>query len=121
MADQTANNVYAVPTDPTQIADGGGGLIDGAAFPIYAALPSPDQLSNGPSGSIYTDQFKPPPRRGGPQVRQIFPDGGVVIPWPSASFTSLDDVAYDPTDHRIFVVDSNGTTVRTIKIYSVSP
>jgi sugar lactone lactonase YvrE len=122
VSDQTNGVILSVPLDPTLLADGGAGLVDGAAFPVFATLEGPDQLSAGPNGTVYTGEFLPPTDGGGtPQVRQIFPDGGVVVPWPTFTFTSLADVAYDPTNHRLFVVDSNGTTVRTIRIFPVSP
>jgi hypothetical protein len=122
VSDQTNNVILSVPLDPTQIAEGGATLVDGGAFAVYATLSAPDQLSAGPNGSVFTGQFLPPSDGGAtPQVRQIFPDGGVVVPWPSFTFTSLSDVAYDKTNHRLFVVDSNGTTVRTIRIFPVSP
>ncbi len=54
-------------------------------------------------------------------MRQISPDGGVTVPFPNFTFTSLADVAYDKTNHRLFVVDSNGTTVRVIRIFPVAP
>jgi hypothetical protein len=119
VSDQTNNAILAVPTDPTQIADGGSGLVDGAAFPVYASVGSPDQLSLGPNGTIFTDQFQATFDGGPVQVRQIAPDGGVTVLFPNVQFTSLSDVAYDATNHRLFVVDNNGTTVRTIKVFPV--
>lgn len=122
VSDQTNNVIVSVPLDATQLAEGGATLADGAAFPVYATLEGPDQLAAGPNGSVYTGQFLPATDGGGtPQVRQVFPDGSVVVPWPSFTFTSLADVAYDPNNHRLFVVDSNGTTVRAIRIFPVSP
>ena len=120
VSDQTNNVIVAVPTDATQIADGGATLVDGGLFPIYANVSGPDQLCAGPSGSIYTDQFQSSYDGGGPQVRQVWPDGGVTIPYPNVQFTSLSDVAYDKTNSRLFLVDNNGTTVRTIKIFPVT-
>jgi sugar lactone lactonase YvrE len=120
VSDQTNNAIFSVPTDPTQIADGGAGLANGNPFALYAGLSGPDQLSAGPDGTIFTDQFLSNSDGGGPQIRQIWPDGGVTIPYPNVSFTSLSDVAYDATNHRLFVVDNNGTTVRTIKIFPVA-
>ncbi len=119
VSDQTNNVIVAVPTDPSQIGDSGATLVDGAAFPVYATLSGPDQLSPGPNGTIYTDQFQSSYDGGGPQVRQIAPDGGVTVLFPTVQFTSLSDVAYDGTNHRLFVVDNNGTTVRTIKVFPV--
>jgi len=119
VSDQNHNAILAVPTDPTQLADGGATLADGAAFPIYASIPGPDQLSVGPNGTIFTDEFLSGADAGPPQVRQIAADGSVSIPWPTVTFAGLSDVKYDATNHRLFVVDSNGTTVRTIKIFPV--
>ena len=120
VSDQTNGLILAVPTDSTQIADGGAGLVDGGPFPVYATVSGPDQLCLGPNGSVYTDQFQSFTDGGTPQVRQIWPDGGVTVPWPNVQFTSLSDVAYDASGNRLFVVDNNGTTVRTIKIFPVS-
>ena len=121
VADQNDNVIYAVPTAAALVADGGATLADGGAFTVYANVQAPDQLSAGPNGTIFTDQFQSTYDGGGPQVRQIAPDGGVTVLFPSVSFTSLSDVAYDATHSRLFVVDSNGTTVRTIKIFPIGP
>ncbi len=119
VADQNHNAIYSVPTAAVQIADGGAALADGGAFALYANIEGPDQLSAGPNGTIFTDQFQSTYDGGGPQVRQIAPDGTVTVLFPSVSFTSLSDVAYDATHSRLFVVDNNGTTVRTIKIFPI--
>jgi hypothetical protein len=122
LSDQTAGTIVMVPTSAAALADGGAGLADGGAFPVLASLSSPDMLTAGPNGTLFTDQGPQSSSDAGPpQVRQIAPDGGVTIPWPGVTFTSLNDVAYDPTHHRLFVVDSNGTTVRTIKVLPVTP
>jgi hypothetical protein len=115
VVDQTANAIYSIPRDPSQLGDGG--LADGAPYTVYASIPSPDQLTSGPNGSVFTDQFKPATDGGPIEVRQVFPDGGFTTVTPDAGFTGLSDVAYDATGHRLFVIDSNGTTVRTIKIF----
>ena len=117
VVDQNTNTVYALPTDTTQLGDGG--LADGGPYPVYATVVSPDQLSAGPNGSVFTDQFRPATDGGPLQVRQIWPDGGVNVFAPSVDFAGPTDVAYDKTNHRLFVVDTNGTTVRTIKILPV--
>jgi sugar lactone lactonase YvrE len=122
VSDQTNNVILSIPLDPSELADGGASLADAAPFTVYASLSAPDQLAAGPNGSVYTGQVLPATDGGGsPQVRQVFADGGVVVPFPNFTFTSLADVAYDPTGHRLFVVDSNGTTVRVIRIFPVSP
>jgi hypothetical protein len=117
VSDQTPNLIYAVPTDPTLIAAGGGGLIDGGPFPVVATLESPDQLSTGPNNTILTDQFHTLADGGGPEIRQINPTTGAVSIYTDAGFTSLSDVAYDATNGRIFVVDNNDTTVKLIWIF----
>ncbi len=121
VSDQTNNVILAVPLDPTQIGASLTTLIDGGAFPVYATVDGPDQLSAGPNGTIYTDEFLSNYDGGTPQVRQISPDGGVTVPFPNVQFTSLSDVAYDATNSRLFVADTNGTNVRTIKILPVVP
>ncbi len=120
VSDQTNNAIIAVPLDPTQIGTSKTTLADGGAFPVYATVDGPDQLSAGPDGTIYTDEFLSNYDGGTPQVRQISPDGGVTIPFPDQKFTSLSDVAYDAKNSRLFVADTNGSTVRTIKILPVS-
>ncbi len=119
VSDQNHNTIYAVPTSAAQIEDGGATLADGGAFTVYASIEGPDQLSAGPNGTIFTDQFQSTYDGGGPQVRQIAADGTVTVLFPNVSFTSLSDVAYDATHGRLFVVDNNGTTVRTIKIFPI--
>jgi hypothetical protein len=116
VVDQNVNTIYALPTSAGSIGDGG--LADGAAYPTFATLPSPDQLTGGPNGSFFTGQFKPTVDGGTPEIRQVFADGGVST-LGGATYTSLSDVAYDATNKRLFVVDSNGTTLRTIKIVPV--
>src|SRR6185295_6713542 len=59
VSDQTNNVILSVPLDPTQLAEGGATMADGATFPVYATLQGPDQLSAGPNGSIFTGQFLP--------------------------------------------------------------
>lgn len=120
VSDQTNNVILAIPLDPTQIGASQTKLADGGAFPIYATVDGPDQLSAGPDGTIYTDEFLSNYDGGTPQVRQISADGGVTIPFPDQKFTSLSDVAYDAKNSRLFVADTNGSTVRTIKILPVS-
>ena len=116
VSDQNQNAIFAVPA--TGVGDGG--LADGAPYPVYASLPVPDQLALGPNGIIYTGQFLSTVDGGAPAVREIFPDGGVDILDAATGLTEPKDVAYDPTNKRLFVVDSNGTLVRTIRIYPIN-
>jgi sugar lactone lactonase YvrE len=108
------------------VSDQGRGVLyslplEGAKPPydVYASVPSPDTLSEGPEGSIITGQFKPLADGGAPQLRRILSDGGVQPLHPEAQLVRPRGVAYDRKNRRIFVADSNGTTVRTVKILPV--
>jgi hypothetical protein len=107
VSEQARGLLYALP-------------LDGGATPpykVYAALPSPDALTEGPNGSLVTGQFRPLSDGGPLQLRQVFTDGGFQVIQPGAALTKPQGVAYDKTNRRLFVADSNGTTVRTIKIF----
>jgi hypothetical protein len=108
VSDQTLGNIYSLPLD--------GGFAEGGPYDIFAAVPSCDALTGGPSGSVITGQFKPLADGGPLQLRQAFPDGGVQVIHPDAGLAKPQGVAYDKTNKRLFVADSNGTTIRTIKI-----
>jgi hypothetical protein len=99
-------------------ADDGGDAGDAATTPLYttlAALPGVDQLSIGPTGVIYAGQHSSD--GGAPQIHRITTDGGSAPFQPTVAFTQLGGIAYDTQYNRVFVADSNGTSVRTIKIY----
>lgn len=115
VSDQTQNTIFALPLDAGALD---GGPSDGG-HAVFATLPIPDQLAAGPGGSVFTGQFKATVDGGSPQIRWISPDGGVTILAPATQLTVPSGVAYDPTHRRLFVADSNGTTVRTIKILPV--
>jgi hypothetical protein len=104
--------IYSLPLD--------GGFVDGGPYDVFAAVPSTDALTEGPNGSVFTGQFKPLSDGGPLQIRQVWPDGGVDTPYPDAGLSKPQCVAYDKTNKRLFVCDSNGTTVRTIKIFPVN-
>jgi hypothetical protein len=102
-------------------ADDAGDAGDAAAAALYttlATIEGVDQLSAGPGGSILAGQHLPD--GGAPQLQQISADGGVVAVQASATFTKLGGIAYDTTYNRVFVADSNGGSVRTIKIYPLA-
>lgn len=107
VSEQGRNVLYALPTD--------GGAV--APYPIYAEIPSPDALTRGPGDSILTGQFKPQTDGGPLQIRQIGSDGTVKVVVPDQTFTKPQGTAYDPTNKRLFVADSNGSTVRTVRIF----
>ncbi len=129
VGDRAHDVIYTVPTNLALLDAGpdldaadadaeAGAILDATApppYPVFASLPAPDQLSAGPNGSIFAGQKTND--GGAPQLRQIFPDGGITPFQPTATFTSLGGVAYDSVSKRLFVVDSNGGSVRTIKIY----
>jgi hypothetical protein len=125
VSDRAQNVIYQVPTDLALLDAGtaadadaeAGAIVDASTspYPVYASLPAPDQLSAGPNGSLFAGEKLSD--GGAPQVRQVFVDGGVVTFQPTVTFTSLAGVAYDDAAKRLFVADSNGGAVRTIKIY----
>ena len=91
----------------------------GGPYDTFANVPSCDTLTAGPGGSVITGQFRPLADGGPLQIRQAFPDGGVRTLAEATKFAKPQGVAYDKTNKRLFVADSNGTTVRTIKIVPV--
>jgi sugar lactone lactonase YvrE len=124
VSDLAQNVIYSIPTDLSLLDAGAddadaeaGAAVDASMspYPVYASLPAPDQLSIGPNGSVFAGEKLAD--GGAPQLRQIFADGGIVSFQPTVTFTSLAGVAYDATAKRLFVADSNGGSVRTIKIY----
>jgi sugar lactone lactonase YvrE len=86
---------------------------------VFAVVPSPDTITEGPGGSVFTGQFRPLDDGGPLQVRQAFPDGGVQVVHANVDFAKPQGVAYDKSNKRLFVADSNGTTVRTLKILPI--
>jgi hypothetical protein len=106
--------------DAGEIDDAGDGG-DAAVPPLYttlATIEGVDQLSAGPGGTILAGQHLPD--GGAPQLQQISADGGVAAVEATATFTKLGGIAYDTTYNRVFVADSNGGSVRTIKIYPLA-
>lgn len=111
VSEQQRGVIYALPLD--------GGFAAGGPYEVFANVASCDSLTAGPGGSVITGQFRPLGDGGPLQLRQAFPDGGVQVLHPEATFAKPQGVAYDKTNKRLFVADSNGTTVRTIKILPV--
>ena len=111
VSDQQKGMIYSLPLD--------GGFPDGGPYDVFATVASCDALTGGPSGSVITGQFKPLADGGPLQLRQAFPDGGVQVIHADAGLAKPQGVAYDKTNKRLFVADSNGTTVRTIKILPI--
>lgn len=92
-------------------------LDGGTDITPFAAVPSPDTLVEGPNGSILTGQFQPLADGGPLQIRQAWADGGYNVVFPDAGFAKPQGLAYDKKNKRVFVADSNGTVVRTLKIF----
>ncbi len=111
VSDQQRGTIYSLPLD--------GGFVDGGPYEVFAAVPSCDALTAGPSGSVITGQFRPLSDGGGLHLRQAFPDGGVRGVHDEVELAKPQGVAYDKTNKRLFVADSNGTVVRTIKILPI--
>jgi hypothetical protein len=105
VSDQARGVLYALP-------------LSGAAppYPVYARVASPDALAEGPNGSLITGQYKRLNDGGPLQIRQVMPDGTVKV-IATSDLARPQGVAYDTRNKRLFVADSNGTTVRTIKIF----
>jgi sugar lactone lactonase YvrE len=107
VSEQARNVLYTIPTEgpPTPPYD------------VYAQIPSPDTLVTGPNGSLITGQFRPLDDGGPLQLRQIFDDGGYRVIMGDTPLAKPQGIAYDKTNKRLFVADSNGTTIRTLKIF----
>jgi sugar lactone lactonase YvrE len=86
-------------------------------YDVYAQVPSPDTLVNGPNGTLITGQFRPLDDGGPLQLRQVFDDGGYQVIMGDTPLAKPQGIAYDQTNKRLFVADSNGTTIRTLKIF----
>lgn len=111
VSDQQRGIIYSLPLDGSQAA--------GGPYDVFANVPSCDALTAGPNGSVFTGQFRPLADGGPLQLRQAHPDGGVQVIHPDAGVSKPQGVAYDKTNKRLFVADSNGTTIRTIKILPI--
>lgn len=105
VSDQTRGVLYSLPLEGAK-----------APYDVFARVETPDALSEGPNGSVLTGQFRAGSEGGALHVRQIFPDGGVRNVAPDIVMTKPKGIAYDKTNKRLFVADSNGSTVRTLKI-----
>lgn len=103
--------IYSLPLDGT--------FEEGEPYDVFAMVPSTDALTEGPNGSVFTGQFKPLADGGAIQIRQAFPDGGVRELFADAQLAKAQCVAYDKTNKRLFVCDSNGSTVRTMRIFPI--
>ncbi|MGC4094543.1 MAG: hypothetical protein QM756_42835 [Polyangiaceae bacterium] len=86
-------------------------------YEVYASVQAPDQLAHGPDGSVFTGQFRPATQSGTLAIRQVFPDGGVAVL--EDGLTKPSGLAYDAHGKRLFVADSNGTSVRTVRVYTL--
>lgn len=105
VSDQSADTLYALPLQGAK-----------EPYPVFAKVPNPDTLAEGPDGSIVTGQFRQTRDGEAVHLRQVFADGRVVaIPTPF-ELTKPQGVAYDRKNHRLFVADSNARDVRTVKI-----
>jgi sugar lactone lactonase YvrE len=111
--DQPKNAIVRLPLGPLD----GGILPPDGGYPVYARVPAPDQLAYGPDDSLFTGQFRPLDDGGTLAVRQVFKDGGVSVF--ADELTRPSGLAYDPSGRRLFVADSNGQNVRTIRIHPV--
>lgn len=111
VSDQQRGIIYALPLDGSQAA--------GGPYDVFANVPSCDALTSGPNGSVFTGQFRPLADGGPLQVRQAFADGGVQVIHADSGVSKPQGVAYDKTNKRLFVADSNGSTIRTIKILPI--
>jgi sugar lactone lactonase YvrE len=112
VADQPVNTIYALPLN--------GAVPDGGPYTVFATLPVPDQMCEGPNGTIFTGQFQAAAGSSDPiAVRQIFPDGHVVLFAKDPDVTKPSGVAYDPTHKRLFVADSGNSAKIGVKIFPV--
>lgn len=108
VSDQNRGLLYVLPTD-------------GGAVPPYATfsnIASPDTIVAGPNGTIISGQFRVLADGGSLQVRQISADGqSVKVIFGETTFVKPKGLAYDKTNKRLFVADSNGTTIRKLRIF----
>ncbi|MFO0742268.1 MAG: hypothetical protein U0270_40720 [Labilithrix sp.] len=109
VVDQSRDTVYILPTD--------GGAV--APYDVFATVPFPDTMVEGPKDTFLTGQFKASTDGGKLEVRKISADGKTVTSFDTGGLplSKPKGLAYDKTNKRLFVADSNGTAVRTIKIF----
>lgn len=88
-----------------------------SSYPSAGRVPSGDQLAYGPNGTLFTGQFRPLPGNDALEIRQICSDGSYRTF--DTKLTKPSGIAYDPSGRRLFVADSNGTLVRTLRIYTI--
>jgi hypothetical protein len=107
--DQGRNVIYVLPTD------GGAGINDHV---VFANVQAPDTTVEGPNNTILTGQFKVLVDGGALQVRQISADGQTVkaVDTGKFSLSKPKGLAYDKVNKRLFIADSDGLVVRTVKI-----
>ena len=109
VVDQSRDTIYILPTD--------GGAA--APYDVFATVPFPDTMVEGPKDTFLTGQFKASTDGGKLEVRTISADGKTVTSFDTGGLplSKPKGLAYDKTNKRLFVADSNGTAVRTIKIF----
>lgn len=108
VVDQGRDTIYVLPTDGT------------AAPPYheYAKVAAPDTTVEGPNKTLITGQFKVLTDGGGIQLRKVATDGTVTtFDTSKLPLSKAKGLAYDKKGKRLFVADSNGSAVRTIKIF----
>lgn len=108
VSDQNRGLLYVLPTD--------GGAV--APYDTFSNIASPDTIVAGPNGTIISGQFRVLDDGGTLQIRQISADGASVkVIFGDTTFTKPKGLAYDKKNKRLFVADSNGTTIRKLRIF----
>lgn len=76
-------------------------LANPASYTVFATVAQPDLLAAGPDGSIFTGSA-------GGSLYRISASGAAAVF--ETGFQQVRGVAYDPTNHRIFVADHDANT-----------
>ncbi|MEI9949068.1 MAG: SMP-30/gluconolactonase/LRE family protein [Pseudomonadota bacterium] len=111
VSDQSAGVVYSAPLAAIPL--------EASAWTAFAQLPVPDLLCAGPSGTLFSGQFKAAAGSSNVAIRQIQNDGAV------SAFVSLPDVAkpsgvaFDATHHRLFAADTGNVAKIGVHIFPV--
>jgi len=111
-SDQSAGAIFDAPLDELPAhADG---------WHRFASLPKPDQICEGPDGSLFSGQFQAAAGSADPTaVRWIARDGSVKTLRASPVVTKPSGVSYDKEHKRLFVADSGDPAHPGVHVFAV--
>jgi sugar lactone lactonase YvrE len=112
VSDQSAGVIYSAPLAalPAHATE----------WTAFAQLPVPDLVCAGPDGSLFSGQFQAPAGASEPPaVRQVHSDGSVTRFVSDPDVAKPSGVAYDPSQRRLFAVDTGDVARIGVHIFPV--